>query len=116
MSPVSSAICNSRSCSRTTPSSMSSSSATLAICLKNQRTPAMGPVIGNTSRLSMISIQARGQHNRTFAGPLQLEPDVDEVVWWPGAGVAEGQLALVLAGYVLHFGVEPRRLFPLYQE
>src|SRR5437867_8877534 len=78
--------------------------------------PAMGPVIGSSRRRSMISIQTGGRHHRTFAGALQFETVVDEVVGRPRAGVAKGQLALVLAGDVLYPGVELVGLLALDQE
>src|SRR5690348_10179325 len=116
MSPVSSSICSSSSSSLTAESSTSSCSATVATCLRHQRTPAMGPVTGSSSSLSMISIQTGRRHHRPFARPLQLETDVHEVVGRPGAGVAKGQLALVLAGDVLHARVDLVRFLALHQE
>src|SRR5579885_1047523 len=116
MSPVSTAICSSSSSSLTALSSISSCSAMVTTCLRHQRMPATGPVIGRRSRRSMISIQARRRHHGAFARALQLEPNVDEVVWRPRARIAEGQPAFVFLGDLLHAAVELFGLLALHQE
>src|ERR1051326_2641352 len=98
MSPSSSCICASSSCSRRPLSSCDSASAAATI-------------LSSTNRRLPISNESRMNTSRAF----ELEPDVDEVVGRPGPGVLEGQL-VEAARDCLPFGVGPLLLVAGDQE
>src|SRR5262249_32164916 len=97
ISPSSRRIWAASSSSRYTLSSFSSASTASAILRKTNLMPPMSSVSRISSRLLR------------FLRPLQLEPDVDEVVGRPRSRVAEGQL-VVGGPDLLHARVEHRLL------
>src|SRR5439155_9453592 len=85
ISPSSTRICAARSCSRSAVSSFSSVSAAAA-------------TLSSTNR--MLPIKRESRMNIASMRPLELQPDVDEVVGRPRAGVLERQLLVLLADFL----------------
>src|SRR4029453_8985953 len=100
ISSSSNRICNSISCSLISVSSFNSWSAIFWIWLRMNLKTVTG-----ASKMSSIR-NIRGDYFRSSVTALELEPDVNEVVWRPGAGVSKGELIFVLRSDLFYFLIE----------